>query len=167
MSGSARRASRVRGVTVGAVTAGVLALAVSTVGFGAADAAPLVLRTYPGGVGGTPCTATAKACVDVAGRTAWLMDGHGTVRRGPVSVQTGDDADPTPKGTFRVQWKAEQYTSRTYLTQMPYSVFFADGGVAFHQGRQDTPSAGCVKLTEDDAKAFFAYLQVGDEVQVT
>jgi lipoprotein-anchoring transpeptidase ErfK/SrfK len=50
---------------------------------------------------------------------------------------------------------------------MPYSVFFADGGVAFHQGRQDTPSAGCVKLTEDDAKAFFAYLQVGDEVQVT
>ncbi|MCE0762162.1 L,D-transpeptidase [Pseudonocardia kujensis] len=122
--------------------------------------------TYPNGVAGTPCTATARACVDVAGRKAWLMDG-GTVVRGPVQVQTGDREDPTPVGTFSVQWKAEQYTSREYLVQMPYSVFFAPGGVAFHQGRQDTPSAGCVKLLEADAKAFFAHLQVGDEVQVT
>jgi lipoprotein-anchoring transpeptidase ErfK/SrfK len=122
--------------------------------------------TYPNGVAGTPCTATARACVDVAGRKAWLMDG-GTVVRGPVQVQTGDREDPTPLGTFSVQWKAEQYTSREYLVQMPYSVFFAPGGVAFHQGRQDTPSAGCVKLLEADAKAFFTHLQVGDEVQVT
>ncbi|MFC5946657.1 L,D-transpeptidase, partial [Pseudonocardia lutea] len=122
--------------------------------------------TYPGGVAGTPCTATARACVDVAGRKAWLMDG-GTVVRGPVQVQTGDREDPTPLGTFAVQWKAEQYTSREYLVQMPYSVFFAPGGIAFHQGRQDTPSAGCVKLLEADAKAFFTHLQVGDEVQVT
>ncbi|GAA2879842.1 hypothetical protein GCM10010472_42170 [Pseudonocardia halophobica] len=122
--------------------------------------------TYPNGVAGTPCTATARACVDVAGRKAWLMDG-GTVVRGPVQVQTGDQEDPTPLGTFSVQWKAEQYTSREYLVQMPYSVFFAPGGIAFHQGRQDTPSAGCVKLLEADAKAFFTHLQVGDEVQVT
>jgi lipoprotein-anchoring transpeptidase ErfK/SrfK len=130
---------------------------------GARSEAP---ATYPNGVAGTPCTATARACVDVAGRRAWLMDG-GTVVRGPVQVQTGDREDPTPVGTFAVQWKAEQYTSREYLVQMPYSVFFAPGGVAFHQGRQDTPSAGCVKLLEADAKAFFAHLQVGDEVQVT
>lgn len=122
--------------------------------------------TYPNGVAGTPCTATARACVDVDGRKAWLMDG-GTVVRGPVQVQTGDQEDPTPLGTFSVQWKAEQYTSREYLVQMPYSVFFAPGGIAFHQGRQDTPSAGCVKLLEADAKAFFTHLQVGDEVQVT
>jgi lipoprotein-anchoring transpeptidase ErfK/SrfK len=130
---------------------------------GARSEAP---ATYPNGVAGTPCTATARACVDVAGRKAWLMDG-GTVVRGPVQVQTGDREDPTPLGTFSVQWKAEQYTSREYLVQMPYSVFFAPGGIAFHQGRQDTPSAGCVKLLEADAKAFFAHLQVGDEVQVT
>ena len=49
---------------------------------------------------------------------------------------------------------------------MPYSVFFADGGIAFHEGRQDTASGGCVKLGHDDAVAWFAYLQVGDEVQV-
>ncbi len=65
-----------------------------------------------------------------------------------------------------MQWKAEQYTSREYLTQMPYSVFFAEGGIAFHEGAQDNPSAGCVKLEREDAKAFFYFLQVGDEVQI-
>jgi hypothetical protein len=49
---------------------------------------------------------------------------------------------------------------------MPYSVFFADGGIAFHEGRQDTYSGGCVKLTHDDAVAWFGYLQVGDQVQI-
>jgi lipoprotein-anchoring transpeptidase ErfK/SrfK len=116
-------------------------------------------------VAGTPCTVTARACVDLASRTAWLIDA-GAVRRGPVSVQIGDEIDPTPYGTFQVEWKAEQWTSREYLTQMPYSVFFAEGGIAFHEGPQDTNSAGCVKLVHADAVAFFEYLQVGDEVQI-
>ena len=119
----------------------------------------------PEGVAGTPCTATARACVDLTTRTAWLLDGD-TVVRGPVAMQHGGSEYPTPTGTFTVQWKAEQYTSREFGTPMPYSVFFAPGGVAFHEGRQDTPSAGCVKLVMDDAKAWFSYLQVGDEVQV-
>jgi hypothetical protein len=116
-------------------------------------------------VPGTPCTATAKACVDIAEGRAWLLD-DGSVTRGPAHIMTGDEDDPTPIGTFHVQWKAEQYTSRQYLVQMPYSVFFADGGIAFHEGRQDTSSGGCVKLGHEDAVAWFAYLQVGDEVQV-
>jgi lipoprotein-anchoring transpeptidase ErfK/SrfK len=119
----------------------------------------------PAPVAGTPCTAAARACVDIDARLAWLIDA-GRIVRGPVSIRHGDTADPTPKGTFHVQWKAEQYTSREYLTQMPYSVFFADGGIAFHEGTQDTPSAGCVKLEHEDAKAWFAFLQVGDEVQI-
>jgi lipoprotein-anchoring transpeptidase ErfK/SrfK len=98
-------------------------------------------------------------------RQAWLFDA-GRVVRGPVPIQHGDLKDPTPRGTFSVQWKAEQYTSREYLTQMPYSVFFADGGIAFHEGAQDNPSAGCVKLGREDAKAFFYFLQVGDQVQI-
>lgn len=116
-------------------------------------------------VAGTPCTVSARACVDLARRQAWLIE-NGAVVRGPVRVMTGDRDDPTPRGTFQVQWKAEVWTSREYLTQMPYSVFFADGGIAFHEGRQDTYSAGCVKLSHDDAVAWFTYLQVGDEVQV-
>lgn len=78
----------------------------------------------------------------------------------------GDEIDPTPTGTFRVEWKAESWTSREYLTQMPYSVFFAEGGIAFHEGDQQTNSAGCIKLGREDAIAWFTYLQVGDEVQV-
>jgi len=119
----------------------------------------------PALVAGTPCTVTARACVALDERLAWLIDG-GNVVRGPVTIQHGDAEDPTPLGTFKVQWKAEQYTSREYLTQMPYSVFFADGGIAFHQGTQDTPSAGCVKLEREDASAFFYFLQKGDEVQI-
>ena len=83
-----------------------------------------------------------------------------------MPIIAGDVDTPTPRGSFTVQWKAEQYTSREYLTQMPYSVFFADGGIAFHEGAQDTPSAGCVKLGHEDAKAWFGFLQVGDEVQI-
>jgi lipoprotein-anchoring transpeptidase ErfK/SrfK len=49
---------------------------------------------------------------------------------------------------------------------MPYSVFFADGGIAFHQGNPNNPSAGCVHLSAADAQAWFAALEVGDEVQV-
>jgi hypothetical protein len=45
-------------------------------------------------------------------------------------------------------------------------VFFAPGGISFREGRQDTPSAGCVKLGPDDAHDWFDYLQVGDEVEV-
>jgi lipoprotein-anchoring transpeptidase ErfK/SrfK len=96
---------------------------------------------------------------------AWLID-NGRVVRGPVRIQTGDRDTPTPLGTFTVQWKAQEYTSRQYLTQMPYSVFFADGGIAFHEGRQDTPSGGCVKLIHEDAVAWFDFLQVGNEVQI-
>jgi lipoprotein-anchoring transpeptidase ErfK/SrfK len=116
-------------------------------------------------VAGTPCTVAARACVALNERRAWLLDA-GKVVRGPVPIQHGDVKDPTPRGLFRVQWKAEQYTSREHLTQMPYSVFFADGGIAFHEGTQDNPSAGCVKLGHEDAKAFFHFLQVGDEVQI-
>lgn len=140
----------------------------------AATAPPAPAATAPTGavpaaiptlVPGTPCTATARACVDLLGRKAWLLDA-GRVTRGPVTIMTGDRDDPTPRGTFTVQWKAEEYTSREYLRQMPHAIFFADGGIAFHEGRQDTPSAGCVKLVKQDAVAWFAHLQIGDEVQI-
>jgi lipoprotein-anchoring transpeptidase ErfK/SrfK len=49
---------------------------------------------------------------------------------------------------------------------MPWSVFFADGGIAFLEGNPDTFSVGCVKLSEEDTRAFFTRLQVGDPVQI-
>ena len=126
---------------------------------------PVRAAAQPPLVPGTPCTTTAKACVDLAGRRAWLIQ-DGVVLRRAQSMAVGDEIDPTPLGTFQVEWKAQQWTSREYLTQMPFAVFFAEGGIAFHEGGQDSNSAGCVKLVHDDAVAWFNYLQVGDEVQI-
>ena len=112
-----------------------------------------------------PCLPTVRACVELAANTAWLLD-NGKVVRGPVPITHGDTETPTPRGNFTVQWKAETYTSREYLVQMPWSVFFADGGIAFHEGNPATFSAGCVKLDAEDAQAFFDFLQVGDAVQI-
>lgn len=111
------------------------------------------------------CLITVRACVNLDEDSAWLLDG-GRVVRGPVPIRPGDEERPTPRGLFSVQWKANPYTSREFLVQMPYAVFFAAGGIAFHEGSPETYSAGCVKLDEEDAKAFFNFLQVGDGVQV-
>jgi L,D-transpeptidase catalytic domain len=150
-------------VAVAVVLAGTVTAGIGSAAQPAPAGGPSAVSTLV--VAGTPCTAAARACVDLDDRQAWLLD-RGAVVRGPVDVMTGDEQDPTPVGVFHVQWKAQEYTSRQYLTQMPYSVFFADGGIAFHEGRQDTYSGGCVKLTPDDAVAWFDFLQVGDEVQV-
>jgi hypothetical protein len=112
-----------------------------------------------------PCLPTVRACVDLGADQAWLLDKGGIVR-GPVPIIPGDVDTPTPRGSFTVQWKAEQYTSREFLVQMPWSVFFADGGIAFHAGDPDSYTAGCVKLHDDDARAFFEFLQVGNGVQI-
>jgi hypothetical protein len=49
---------------------------------------------------------------------------------------------------------------------MPFAVFFAEGGIAFHEGSLDRPSAGCVRLGREDAVEFFDFLDVDDPVQV-
>lgn len=49
---------------------------------------------------------------------------------------------------------------------MPWAVFFADGGIAFHEGNTAAPSAGCIRMKAADAQAWFENLQIGDQVQV-
>lgn len=49
---------------------------------------------------------------------------------------------------------------------MPYSTFFADGGIAFHAGDPSRSSAGCIRMETADARATFPELQNGDKVQV-
>jgi hypothetical protein len=184
-----RRAGARCATAVGGVLAAVALLVGGVAGTGAAE--PLVpppvagdaAGTVLGGVSGDddaggflrdqgvpvpevpPCLPPTRACVDLSTGHAWLLDG-GRIARGPVSITAGDRDNPTPRGQFTVQWKAQTYTSREYLVQMPWSVFFAPGGIAFHEGNPATFSAGCVKLAADDARAFFGFLQVGDRVQV-
>lgn len=171
--GSARAAT-----LAGAVGAGVLGTFLGPLsGLATADAAtpppsrPAPSATAPAGatsklVQGTPCTATAKACVDLAHNEAWLLkDGH--VMRGPVQINKGAAGKNTPAGTFDVQWKDLHHRSKEYNNApMEYSVFFTTGGVAFHEGNVHKKSAGCVHLSAANAAAWYSYLRVGDQVQV-
>jgi hypothetical protein len=111
------------------------------------------------------CAMTTGACVSLSQRLAWLLrDGH--VVRGPVPAGFGPPDQATPAGSFHVVWKDREHRSSVYGTDMPNSVFFAAGGIAFHAGPLDAPSHGCVHLTDADSAAFFDGLAVGDAVQV-
>ncbi|WP_297006521.1 L,D-transpeptidase [uncultured Corynebacterium sp.] len=114
----------------------------------------------------TPCPATAKACVDLDGRRAWLKDGGNTVY-GPVYISSGaPGADTeTPRGTFHVTYKVKDEISREFNdAPMPNSVYFTWSGHAFHQGNPNIDSAGCIHLGGNDSEAFFNQLHEGDEV---
>jgi len=112
-----------------------------------------------------PCAVTTGACVSLAQRLAWLLR-DGRVVRGPVPAGFGPPDQATPAGSFHVVWKDREHRSSQYGTDMPNSVFFAAGGIAFHAGPLDAPSHGCVHLTDADSAAFFDGLNVGDAVQV-
>ncbi|HEV7788514.1 MAG TPA: L,D-transpeptidase [Pseudonocardia sp.] len=123
-------------------------------------------------VEGTPCTVGTVACVSISDHTAWLVD-NGAIAYGPVDVATGGPGQETPVGEHLVQWKDKNHKSSEFKTPdgqpspMPFSVFFADGGVAFHEGTLERRSAGCVRLEMEDAQHFYTFLQLGDKVQIT
>lgn len=112
-----------------------------------------------------PCGRGISACVSLSAKQAWLMT-NGEVTRGPVAITHGGTANPTPTGTWPVAWKDQEHTSSIYGDPMPYSVFFAPGGIAFHEGKLDEDSHGCIRLEMPDAQAFFSALPVGALVQV-
>lgn len=126
----------------------------------AAPAAPAVALTA-----GTPCDASADACVDLSSQQAWLTDGQGNVTYGPVGALGGTKKDPTPTGTFSVDYKDRDHVSNLYDADMPYSVFFAPA-IAFHAGSLSERSHGCIHLGKTASKRFFANLSPGDTVQV-
>jgi lipoprotein-anchoring transpeptidase ErfK/SrfK len=114
---------------------------------------------------GAPCSATARACVDLSANRAWLLNG-GKVVYGPVPITSGRPGQRTPPGTFHVQWKDKNHRSSEFNNApMPYSVFFYSG-MAFHAGSLNNQSAGCIHLSTSAARTFFNSLSVGDVVQV-
>ena len=154
-------------VTVGAV--GVAGEAVAALP-GEAPAATAA-RAQPL-VAGTPCSVSAKACVDLDSQRAWLLK-DGKIMRGPVKIASGGNGEETPVGhSLRVYRKEKDHLSKESRlangqpAPMPWSVFFEDGGIAFHSGSPNRSSAGCIHLEPADAEAWFNYLQIGDQVQV-
>jgi hypothetical protein len=123
-------------------------------------------------VAGTPCSVSAKACVDLDSQRAWLFQ-DGKITRGPVKIASGGNGEETPVGhSLRVYRKDKDHVSQESRlpngqpAPMPWSVFFEDGGIAFHSGSPNRSSGGCIHLEPVDAEAWFNYLQIGDQVQV-
>lgn len=115
------------------------------------------------------CPATATACVDEHLRISWLQHG-GKITYGPVPVMPGSDGPQdsvaTPKGTFHVMRKDADHVSSEFGEPMNNSVFFAAGGIAFHEGSLVDTSHGCVHLSPADSARYFQELQKGAEVAV-
>jgi hypothetical protein len=117
-------------------------------------------------VTGTPCLSNVRACVRLSTRQAWLISG-GKVLLGPVPITSGKSGERTPVGMHKVLWKDKDHLSKEFDdAPMPWSVFFADGGIAFHTGSLRAQSSGCVHLANSTAKRFFGFLRVGDRVNV-
>jgi len=94
-------------------------------------------------------------------------------------VVTGRPGKETHPGVFNVFRKHEDYTSKTYGAEMPYTMFFTDDGKAIHGTgwatvrsyihaylTEHVGSMGCVGLTEENAEKIFAWAPVGTRVVI-
>ena len=94
-------------------------------------------------------------------------------------IVTGRDGKETTAGRYRIFRKHEKYTSKTYGSEMPYTMFFTEDGKAIHGTQMATlrsylhsylsesvGSQGCVGLTDDNAKVLFDWARVGTPVVV-
>jgi len=92
---------------------------------------------------------------------------------------TGSCAKWTHPGIYHIKTKIEDYTSKTYGSKMPYTMFFTDDGKAIHGTSFATirsylhayvtdavGSKGCVGLGDDDAKQLFEWAPIGTTVVV-
>lgn len=115
----------------------------------------------------SPCDIKVKACARLSTNEAWLTDGQGHVLRGPVRMNHGAPGAETPTGMFAVQRKEEVHLSKEYDgARMPWSVFFDNHGRAFHGGDPARQSAGCIRMADADAQAFYNGLNVYDPIQI-
>jgi hypothetical protein len=112
------------------------------------------------------CPRSAEACADLRDHLTWLQS-RGQITYGPVRMEPGSRRDPTPRGIFHVSWKAgPHYISTSFGIPIPWAVFFAPGGIAFHAGPLNSSSHGCVHLSLRDAHYFHSHLAEGAEVAV-
>ena len=94
-------------------------------------------------------------------------------------IVTGRDGKETTAGKYQVFRKHKKYTSKTYGSEMPYTMFFTEDGKAIHGTQMATlrsylhsyltdsvGSQGCIGLTDDNAKALFDWAPMGTPVIV-
>jgi lipoprotein-anchoring transpeptidase ErfK/SrfK len=94
-------------------------------------------------------------------------------------VVTGRPGKETTAGAFATTRKYEDYTSRTYGSEMPYSMFFTLDGKAIHGTKlanvrsfvhayltESVGSQGCVGLAVEEAALLFAWAPLGTRVHI-
>jgi len=94
-------------------------------------------------------------------------------------IVTGRDGKETTAGRYQIFRKHEKYTSKTYGSEMPYTMFFTEDGKAIHGTQMATlrsylhsyltesvGSQGCIGLTDDNAMALFEWAPIGTPVVV-
>jgi lipoprotein-anchoring transpeptidase ErfK/SrfK len=111
--------------------------------------------------------------------TQILLAMEGTEVVYEYDVVTGRPKKETHPGDYRISRKYKDYTSKTYGSPMPYSMFFSKDGKAIHGTQwatvrsylhayitESVGSQGCVGLTKEDAKTLFDWAPVGMPIEV-
>jgi lipoprotein-anchoring transpeptidase ErfK/SrfK len=94
-------------------------------------------------------------------------------------VVTGSEGKETEAGNYKILKKHQKYQSKTYGSEMPYTMFFTTDGKAIHgtlaanlrsylqsSVTKSLGSHGCVGLKDDAAKILFDWAPVGTPVVV-
>ena len=94
-------------------------------------------------------------------------------------VVTGAEGKETEAGNYKIFKKHLKYASKTYGSEMPYTMFFTADGKAIHGTltpnlrsylrsyvTESVGSRGCVGLSDDAAKILFDWAPVGTPVVV-
>lgn len=116
------------------------------------------------------CLTGRAMCIDkTTDQLVWVIDGKPQLH---FDVRFGADTTPTREGSFSVGWKARDWTSTIYHSEMPFSMFFS-GGQAVHYSSDFAArgyygaSHGCVNVRDyAGIENLFGQVRVGDKVIV-
>jgi peptidoglycan hydrolase-like protein with peptidoglycan-binding domain len=116
------------------------------------------------------CRTGRAMCIDkTTDQLVWVINGKPQLY---FDVRFGADTSPTREGSFTVGWKARQWTSTIYHSEMPYSMFFS-GGQAVHYSSDFAArgyygaSHGCINVRDwNGIQTLFDQARVGDKVIV-
>jgi lipoprotein-anchoring transpeptidase ErfK/SrfK len=106
--------------------------------------------------------ATLTANISISNQTMTVMHRGAVIGHWPVS--TARRGKVTPTGSWSAKWLARHHKSSRYGgAPMPYSIFY-NGNYAVHGTYQlkklgRPASAGCVRLSPDNAKKLFALVK--------
>ena len=127
--------------------------------------------------GGKGAVSNKKIVVIIDSQILLAMEGTRIVYE--HDVVTGRPKKETHPGGYRISRKFKDYTSKTYGSPMPYSMFFSKDGKAIHGTQwatirsylhayitESVGSQGCVGLTKEDAKILFEWAPIGTPIEV-